>query len=556
MAEKIVTDVLIVGAGAAGLCAAIAAREGGAETLIASISSPGAGNSTAVSGGLINAAIGPDDSPEIHLQDTLRGGALINDVDLATRVIEEMPGRLSKLEEFGVDFLRGEDGSYRLVRSPGHTCSRTLLFNPRVGMTLTTPLVQTALLLGADIRPNFHLIKVLVQNGRALGAIGYDWGTGEIVHVVANAIVLATGGASLIYNPTRIPPAVPGDGFGLALDAGLTLQDMEFVQFYPTVLSEPGMSRIILAYEALLAAGAVFTNSLGEDVIARHGLPETNMITRDQLSIAIGKEIAEGRGLDGSILMDISGLKSPIGNPVLASSRFMRILQERRERGDDIQGRPIKVGPANHYYMGGVRPGASGQTTVEGLLVCGELAGGTHGANRLQGNSLSETVVMGFAAGSAAAQNAVGKAVSQTPERVIADCEAQVRAAVSRNSGTPVRELLRELQSVMSARAGLIREAEGLHMAQASIDALRGEVPRAVAVAPRERAQLCTISQVLDVAECIVRSALARSESRGAHYRLDYPERDDEAWLKHVTCTAGEKEIIVSTCPIAPPAFP
>ena len=245
MFEKIVTDVLVVGSGAAGLCAAIAAKQDGAETLVVSLSSPGAGNSTAVSGGIMNAAVGGDDSPQIHLEDSLRAGVFLNDPPLITQTIEKIPGLLPTLEEYGVRFAKVGD-QYTVGRSPGHTRARTVLFQPKVGVALSKPLVETARKLGAKIIQDFQVVKLLIQDGSATGVVGYLWETDQIVHIAAKVTILATGGASLTYSRTRIPPGVPGDGYGIALDAGLVLQDMEFVQFYPTVLAEPDMPKIMI----------------------------------------------------------------------------------------------------------------------------------------------------------------------------------------------------------------------------------------------------------------------------------------------------------------------
>ncbi len=369
-----------------------------------------------------------------------------------------------------------------------------------------------------------------------MGAVGYVRETDRIVHVAAKVVILATGGASLVYGRTRIPPGVPGDGFGLALEAGLKLQDMEFVQFYPTVLAEPGMAKMMIGYEHFLAAGAVFRNSHGEDIVAKYGLPEPEMITRDQLSIAIGRETYEGRDVDGAILMDASGCRSEFESALYINSAFVRMVMERQAKGDDLLARPIRLAPANHYYMGGVQADADGRTSLEGLLACGEVVGGTHGANRLQGNSLAEAVVMGFEAGRTA-----GAMTSRLPDPLvdegsIATIAGHLRAGLRRQRGTPIREVLKALRTTMSANVGLVRDERSLLEARVALAALREEIPRTIATAPGERAQLCTLGHILDTAECIVISALARQESRGAHYRLDYPLRDDAAWTKHIAC--------------------
>ncbi|MBI4318118.1 MAG: FAD-binding protein [Chloroflexi bacterium] len=547
MIEKIETDVLVVGSGAAGLCAAIAARQGNAETLVASITSPGAGCSTAVAGGIMNAAVGPDDSPELHLEDSLRSGLLLNDHPLITAVVDRIAGWLPTLEEYGVVFAK-EDGRYRVARSPGHIQARTTQFEPKVGVTLSRPLAATAQRLGARTLPNFNLVKILVQGGRAEGAIGYVWQDDRIVHVAAKVVVLATGGAAHLYSFTRIPPGVPGDGYGIALDAGLPLQDMEFVQFYPTVLAEPGAARMLIGYEYLLRGGAIFKNAVGEDIVAKYRLPEPEMITRDQLSIAIAREVHEGRGVDGAIFLDASGCQVDVGSPLYSSGPFMRMVRERRAHGEDLFARPIRVAPANHYYMGGVQAGPDGETTVECLLACGEVVGGTHGANRLQGNSLAETVVSGFATGANAASRS-----ARTPAlhaRGAVEEARELRAALARNSGTPVRDIVKSLQATMTAKAGIVRDGAGLREARTVIDTLRRELPRAVAMAPAERAQLCTLGRLLDTADCVAACALARKESRGAHFRLDCLDRDDSHWVKHVTCAKSGGGIVVAECPV------
>ena len=548
MVDKIVTDVLVVGSGAAGLCAAIAARQGNAETLIASITSPGAGNTTAVAGGLINAAIAADDSPGLHFQDTVRAGLHINDRPLVANMVEAMPRWLPRLEECGVEFLK-EEGEYVPSRSPGHTRARTLQFRPRIGLSLSRPLAETARRMGAKVLHDFNIVKILVHHDCAVGAIGYRWDTDEIVHVAAGAVVLATGGASLVYRRTRIPPGVPGDGYGIALDAGLTLQDMEFVQFYPTVCAEPGEAKWMIGYDYWLKAGAVFRNALGEDIVAKHGLPEPELITRDQLSIAIGREIYEGRGIEGTVLMDTSECQRNLESTLYRDSAFVRLVRERWAKGQDRLAGNVLVAPANHSYMGGIQTIVTGETSVEALLACGEVAGGAHGANRLQGNSLSEAVVAGSEAGRTAAIIARSSR-SRVSEKAVSETAQRLRDALRRQSGTPVREILRALQSTMTAKAALVRDQQGLQEARAAIDELRHEIPRAMAIAPRDRSLLCTLPQLLDTAECIVLSALARRESRGAHYRCDHPERDDRAWVTHITCTKRGGQIATATSPV------
>jgi succinate dehydrogenase/fumarate reductase flavoprotein subunit len=559
--EQVEAGVLVLGSGLAGLAAALAAREAGADVLVLSRTRPGRGSASAVSTAVLNAALGladPADSPEAHYEDTLAGGAHLADPAVVRRLVEEVVPRVAWLEGHGVTWVREADGRLRQIRSPGHRHARSLLPRPLRGTTYLTPLVAAARRLGVRFLAGVTATRILVAGDRAVGVVGYDEDRDAVVALGARALVLCTGGASLLYRQASAPPGSPGDGFALALGAGATLQNMEFVQFYPVALAEPGLPHVAFTYEYFLRHGARFLNARGEDLVARHGLPPPDRITRDLLAVAIGREIAEGRSADGAVWLDAAALPPRLLDPAYAETVWARLLADAWARGENLLARPVRVRPLVHYYMGGVRVDADGQSDLAGLLAVGEAATGQHGANRLQGNSFTDCVALGTAAGRRAAGLAARLPRGELPAAGVAEERGRVQALVARTAGADVGEVLRAVQAAMSDHAGLVRHAGGLARAAAALADAAAEAPRATARNPRDRARLVTLGHLVRTAELVAAGAARRAESRGAHFRSDHPAADDARWRVRLTYRRDGAGFRVDEEPVGPagPAAP
>lgn len=528
MSQSIETEVLVIGAGLAGLCAAISAREKGAEVLVVSNTQPGKANATAVSGTLFNAALGledPGDSIEAHLTDTIKSGAGLNELTLVTKFVEEIPGVIRRLSECGVEFWQ-EKGHWAQFRSPGHSFARTLRCVPRIGASITKPLVTYAVKIGVNFMSNNQVTRILTAEGQAVGALAIDASSLQLVRIISKAVILATGGAGLLYGRSALPATLPGSGYALALQAGCKLIDMEFVQYYPVSLAEPDMPVVAIPYDQVLLQGASFKNSQGKSITEFYGLTDPVTITRDQLTRAIGLQVDCGMDIDGGVLLD--GLEGiDLADPLIRETPFGKLFFRFQEENGVPS--PVKVAPVVHHFMGGVVADTNCETGVPGLLACGEVVGGCHGANRLQGNALSEAAVNGFSAGERAALQAKGRCTLPQPELT----EIQDLIPRSRKDGWLIQDVLKQLQINMETHVGIVRNEKGLTIAKQAIQSLQRETFRLHAENTLDMLRVYALPEILQTALCIVEGALARRESRGAHYRGDYPVQEQE-FAKHV----------------------
>lgn len=524
-ADRLACDVLVVGAGAAGLCAAMAARRAGARVLVASVTSPHTGSATAitqVAGAFLAAAAGvadPNDSPQTHFEDTVEAGRGLSDRPLVWHRVNRIVPLLKTLEGHGVAFATTNEGRWLQFHSPGHRYPRTLAFGPSKGISLARALADAAAGAGAQFASGLSIVHLLVRDGAARGALGWDQARRQPVVVTAGATVLATGGAGLCYPRTGLPRATAGSGFALALEAGCSLLDMEFIQWYPTALAEEGAPAHLVHYDTLLRHGAVFRAADGSDLLTGHGRDERRGITRDEMARLIARALMRGALPDRRVFVDLSTCLSLDEHPVLRASPYVPLLRERAGRA----GAGLWVSPAAHYYMGGVQISAGGETEVPGLFAAGEVTGGVFGANRLEGNGLTDCVAGGDEAGyraAALAQKAPAPPVDEGAWRGLAD---DLTALHARRTGLAIADAIEELQTAMEAGAGLVRSAEGLRIALARIQELEGNVDRLAAPEGQDQLQLATFPQVLRTAEAIVLASLAREESRGAFIHADFP---------------------------------
>lgn len=502
------TDFLVVGSGIAGLATAIKASRHGEVTLLTK--GHLMESNTFYAQGGIAAAVGPDDSPAEHLVDTLRAGHDLVREDAAAILVEEGPQRVMELIQLGARFDVGPDGSLLLGREGAHSRNRILhARGDATGEEIAEVLAARAKEIPAiRIREHHHVLDLVVDQGRCIGAAAVD-ASGELRLFLARAVVMATGGCGQVYRYTTNPPVATGDGFAVAHAHGVTLVDMEFVQFHPTALARAD-DPLVLISEAVRGEGARLVNDAGDPFMRREH-PMADLAPRDVVARAIFREMQAGR----KVFLDAR----PIG-PRFAD-RFPTIYQACRERGIDPARDLIPIAPAAHFIMGGIQTDLLGRTSLPGLYAVGEVAcTGVHGANRLASNSLLEGLVF--------ADRIAGALKDEAPAAAAVPPGYQEQLAARRGlvQGRPYRdrtgefpELVARLRQVMWDHVGIIRSAEGLRRA---LDAL-AEIERA---APRDA---WTLHNMVQTGKLIARAALEREESRGGHYREDFPE-ERAAW--------------------------
>ncbi|MBI2847123.1 MAG: FAD-binding protein [Chloroflexi bacterium] len=531
--EVISTDVLILGGGGAGMRAAIEARKSGSEVLIVSKSRVGYGSNTAKSGAGMASATGgrdPRDNPQIHLRDMVLGGRFINQQRLAEVLATGGPQQVADLDSFGIPF-RKEEGRIWMAQSPGHSYPRNAYGENNIGTDLSLPLRAYAQKLGIKFLEGIMVTRLLIAGDQAVGAVGID-PRGEMVVFKAKATILACGGLGQIYLHTNNAAGITGDGYALAYQAGLPLVDMEFVQFYPTAVGKLGGRDI--SYEAFVfRAGARLLNSLGEDIIQRHRLQ--NALVRDRLTRAMWAEIQEGRGIQGKVMLDLT----PVPDGTL--ERLLTMLP-RRIRGQHH----LLVAPTVHFQMGGVVIDQAAHTSIHGLLACGEVCGGVHGANRLGGNALTEIFVFGAIAGREASILR-GLLPEVSPGTLSMELD-RLRAMTT--PGSRVDDLRRHLKETMWLNVGIVRDEKSLTSALREIAHLGKALPQAGAVTPLELRKKLELQNMLTVAEMVCRAALMRTESRGAHFRSDFPEEDNKSWLKNILISQIEEKMHPQAVPV------
>jgi len=539
--ETVSVPVLVVGAGAAGARAAIALDDAGVEPLVIGKRDHGDAHTTWAAGG-INAALGsldPEDDWTIHAADTLDEGHYINDPDAVELTAEHMPDRIRELAAWGMPFDRTDDGKINQRYFGAQSFRRTCFVGDRTGEAMLDTLVDRAQDAGIPYRDNVMITRLLADGERVSGAIGFDMDSGEFVLFRSNHVVLAAGGFSSLYNRHSSRDAENnGDGAALALSAGATLMDTEFVQFHPTGMvgqryGEEWDGRLVT--EAVRGEGGRLFNSDGERFMERYSPNQMELDARDVVARAIAQEIREGRGTDhGGVYLDVSHRDADY-----VRERLPSMYERFQSLGVDITEEPMEVAPTAHYTMGGVDIDfQTGETGVDGLYAVGETVAGVHGANRLGGNSLAETVAIGTLVGEhVATQVAEERPAASDRQRALAEREFRALADLEASDGDVTPEaLLEELGDILWTHAGILRTEDELRAGLSKLDALRARtadlrVDGDRAGRPFEFAVDLAFS--LTVAEALLRSAIDRTESRGAHYRTDYPDVDPE-WRQNV----------------------
>ena len=586
-------DVLVIGAGGAGLRAAIEAKASGADVGLVCKSLLGKAHTVMAEGGVAAALahVAPADSWQAHFRDTMVGGKLLNNPRMAQLHAVEAPDRVRELEFWGAVFDRTEDG--RILQRPfgGHSHPRLAHVGDRTGLEMIRTLQDRAVAAGIEVYMECTITRLITGADGVRGAFGYWRTTGNPIAFAAAATVLATGGIGKAYEVTSNSWEYSGDGQALAYEAGAELIDMEFVQFHPTGMVWPPGVRGLLVTEAVRGEGGILRNANGERFMWKY-LPDERraeyaetdeeaarwvaalsegretdarrppeLSTRDNIARAIYTEVKEGRGSPhGGVFLDISYLPADHVRRKLPS-----MYEQFKELADvDITRGPMEVGPTTHYVMGGIRVDAeSGATTVAGLYAAGEVAAGMHGANRLGGNSLSDLLVFGARTGVAAAACAETMGAKPYLDPVqLQDATTELAAPLERRfvEGEDPYAIQRDLQEVMQRLVGIFRVESDLREAIRQLADLRRrwQVVRATggrAYNPGWNL-VFELGNLLTVSEAITRSALQRTESRGAHSRLDYPASDDSTWshLNSVVARATDGTMSVTATPL--PAMP
>lgn len=529
-------DVLIIGAGGAGLRAAIEALAAGARVAVVSKSLLGKAHTVMAEGGIAAAManVDKDDSWRTHFRDTMRGGKLMNSWRMAQLHAMEAPDRVRELEQWGALFDRTSDGDILQRAFGGHTFKRLCHVGDRTGLEMIRTLQDRGVQMGFDVFMECTIIRLLTDGKRVVGAFGYWREQGRFVVLKAKAVVMATGGIGKAYRITSNSWEYTGDGMALAYDAGAELLGMEFVQFHPTGMVWPPGVQGILVTEAVRGEGGILRNKNGERFMEKYDPKRMELSTRDVVARSIYTEVREGRGSEhGGAYLDISHKPAEYVKQKLPS-----MYHQFKELADvDITKGPMEVGPTCHYVMGGIRvEGETGAASLAGLYAAGECAAGLHGANRLGGNSLSDLLVFGRRAGLAAAAYAGKASAAYANDAQIAEAEREMLAPFERGEGENPYSVHRDLQEVMQNFVGIFRVEEDMNKAMSELEKLKARAARVRVEGSRMFNPgwhlTNDLKSMLICSEAVTRSALARKESRGAHSRIDFPKLDEQVWGK------------------------
>jgi succinate dehydrogenase / fumarate reductase, flavoprotein subunit len=546
-------DVLIIGAGLAGQRAALSAAEAGASVAIVSKVHPVRSHSVAAAGG-INAALNPEDTWESHAFDTVKGSDYLGDQDAIEIMTREAPNEILYLEHLGVTFHRDATGHLGTRAFGGASAARTYYVADITGHAILHVLYEQLMKRSEQIdRYEEWFTTDLLQDdeGRCIGAICRDLRDGALEVFNAKATILASGGCGQVYQPTTNGLIVTGDGIAQAYRIGARLMDMEMVQYHPTTLAGNGL----LITEGARGEGAWLLNAEGDRFMETYAPNKLELASRDVVSRAEQTEINEGRGFDdGTVALDIT--KVPRRRTLEALREIVNIGRD--FAGVDITREPIHIRPGMHYIMGGVKTDSDGQTTIPGLYAAGEVACvSVHGGNRLGANSLLDTLVFGRRSGAHAAGQAIHMTMPSTPASRVEQTERNIAAIMNRpQGGRRIGAIKNELGETMNEYVAVFRDEAGLNKALEIVRRLKDEAAVAAiddhgSVFNQDVIAAIELGYMLDVAETIVVGALERKESRGAQWRIDFPGRNDEAWLKHIDISLnGGDAPLVSYSPV------
>ncbi|MFH1484809.1 MAG: FAD-binding protein [Chloroflexota bacterium] len=537
-------QVIVVGGGLAGLRAAIEAHDMGADTAVLSMVYPMRSHSGAAQGGinaaLANAPEGRDDTPERHAYDTVKGSDFLGDQDSIETMTSEAPARIFELEHWGCPFSRNPDGTIAQRPFGGAGYPRTCFAADLTGHVIMQVLYEQTVKRRIKVFNEYMALAIAVDNGRCCGVVALNIATGEIETFLSNAVIFGTGGAGRIYGRSTNALINSGTGIGICYQAGVPIKDMEFIQFHPTSL----WGTNILMTEGARGEGGYLVNNRGERFMEKYAPKMMELAPRDIVARAIQTEINEGRGFeDAYVHLELMHL---------GKQRIMEFLPGIHEialnfAGVDAIKEPIPIQPGQHYTMGGIDCDVDGKAVIEGVYAAGECACvSVHGANRLGGNSLLDTLVFGQRAGRKAGQDVAGKETPPEAAKVVMatlqNMQQKMKAVHGGKGKEPHADIREELRQTMVDKVGVFRDKGPLEEAVAKIKELQERYRNCAPMSQSKRFNIdlyryLELDVMLDLAEVVAVGALQREESRGSHSRLDFPNRDDGKWLKHTTAT-------------------
>ncbi len=540
------TDVLIIGAGGAGLRAAVEAYDNGATVAVLSKSLLGKAHTVMAEGG-VAASLGnvdPKDNWEIHFADTVVEGVHLGDWRLAEINAKDAPDRIYELEKYGAMFDRTPEGKILQRAFGAHTYRRLCHVGDKTGLEIIRTLEDQVLHRDIKVFDETVVTKLFTRDGKVTGALAFHMRSGEFVAIKSKAIIIATGGGGRLFKVTSNSWESTGDGFALAFDAGAMLMDMEMVQFHPTGMVYPPGVKGMLVTEGVRGEGGILLNSKGERFMKTYSPNKMELDARDVVARSIYNEIMEGRGTEhGGVYLQIyhKGAKFVLQKLPGMHSQFLEFA------GVDITKENMEVAPTVHYYMGGIKINPEdNQTTLPGLFACGEAATGLHGANRLGGNSLVDLLVFGRRTGMSAAEFAKGSSAPDVSDDEITKEISRVTSFLGKKDAINPYELINELRDNMSANAGIRRTEEKLQKGLEKLLEIKEKYPRiGVGGGVRFNPGLIAcfeLHSLLTAGELLLRGAIERKESRGAHFRSDYPKLSDD-WKKNIMWKKEGEEV-------------
>jgi len=532
--KTIQTDVLIIGSGGAGSRAAIEVDDAGLKATIVSKGLSFRSGCTGMAEGGYNAVfktVDKDDSIDAHMHDTLKGGSYLNDKRLVEILVNESPKRLIDLENYGALFDRQESGQIDQRPFGGQTYRRTCYQGDRTGAELLNALKEEIIKRDIQCIEEVMITSLVTDGNQVIGATGLNLKDSSLIYFQAKSVILASGGAGQLYPVTSNTFQKNGDGFAIAYRAGANLVDMEQIQFHPTGMVAPESKKGVLVTEAVRAEGGKLINSEGERFMSRYAPEKMELATRDVVARSIYQEIIEGRGTEnGGVYLDISHLDDDY-----IDEKLETMVLQFENVGVDIKHEPIEVAPTAHHFMGGVKIDTDASTSLENLFGAGEVCGGVHGANRLGGNALADTQVFGKIAGESASKAAKDTMLKTDDEQVKSEA-SRIESLIKEGSIKP-QDFKNNIKRLMWEKVAIVRDEKTLNEALKELLDMKEDLKKLdVSDRTQYNTDLVTALEVINMVEiCIlsVKSAILRRESRGAHFRSDFPESDDE-WKKSI----------------------
>lgn len=540
--KTISTDVLIIGSGGAGSRAAIEVDDAGLKATIVSKGLSFRSGCTGMAEGGYNAVfktVDKDDSIEAHIKDTLKGGSFLNDKKLVEILVKESPKRLIDLENYGALFDRQESGKIDQRPFGGQTYKRTCYQGDRTGAELLNALKEEIIKRDIECIEEVMITSLVTDNDQVIGATGLNIQDSSLIYFKAKSIILASGGAGQLYPVTSNTFQKNGDGFAIAYKAGASLIDMEQIQFHPTGMVTPESKKGVLVTEAVRAEGGKLLNKNGERFMSKYAPEKMELATRDVVARSIYQEIIEGRGTEnGGVYLDISHLDDDY-----IDEKLETMVLQFENVGIDIKNEAIEVAPTAHHFMGGLKINTDGSTSLKNLFGAGEVCGGVHGANRLGGNALADTQVFGKIAGENASKACKDTELKTNNEQV-KDEASRIENLIKKGSIKP-QEFKNNIKNLMWEKVAIVREEKTLNEALEQLHEMQKDIINLdVSNKKQYNNDLVTALEVINMLEiCIlsVKSAILRRESRGAHYRSDFPETNDE-WKKSIVLSKNKIE--------------